>query len=349
LKNIGNKLFYNTIYDTNQLTWAEMTRRESSDPVQEHSELIFLDRANSVIDWRSSLNNLKRLSDERTYTGDMIKACLLKIVSKYVPQQHKLLMDKSANQIAGLLLSLDSKSNKMGYYRSHILASCRQPLEDLQSALAKLTNLLDTVYPTADAANTPHRELILKIAILSFLPDEISIPLLAKIQAAAQKCKALTIEQVRKLAIAAETHLLIKPTTTLQFGRPIGSSPSAAYFQLNSMLADAITYSCRQNEYTADLYPYNYSAPYLPDSVSGAQMAQRIASHPAAQQAIPVLQGVALPPLGQPPLPGTQLPPPTAQPPLFPLPPPYQPGHQAAAQKLNYTSDKSLKDRHPKA
>jgi hypothetical protein len=79
-----------------------------------------------------------------------------------------------------------------------------------------------------------------------------------------------------------------------------------------------------------------------------AQMAQRIASHPAAQQAIPLLQGMALPPLGQPPLPGTQPPLPTAQPPLFSPPPQYQPGHQAAAQKLNYASDKSLKDRHPK-
>jgi hypothetical protein len=54
--------------------------------------------------------------------------------------------------------------------------------------------------------------------------------------------------------------------------------------------ADAITYSRHRNEYTADLYPYNYSAPYLPDSVNGAQMAQRIASHSAAQQAIPLLQ-----------------------------------------------------------
>jgi hypothetical protein len=114
VKNIGKKLFYNTTYDTNQPTWAEMTLPEASDPVQGHSELIFLDRANSVIDWRSSLDNLKRLSDERTYTRDMMKACLLKIVSKYVPEQHKLITDKSANQIAGFLLSLDSKIDKMG-------------------------------------------------------------------------------------------------------------------------------------------------------------------------------------------------------------------------------------------
>jgi hypothetical protein len=86
-------------------------------------------------------------------------------------------------------------------------------------------------------------------------------------QVAAQKCKALTYEQVRELAFAAEAHSLIKPTATLQFGRPIGSSPSPTYFQLNSMLpdADAITYSRRRNEYTANLYPYHYSAPYLPD------------------------------------------------------------------------------------
>jgi hypothetical protein len=64
VKNIGNKLFYNTTYNAAAPTRAEMTRPETSDPLQEHSELIFLDKANSVIDWRSSLTNLKRLSDE---------------------------------------------------------------------------------------------------------------------------------------------------------------------------------------------------------------------------------------------------------------------------------------------
>jgi hypothetical protein len=328
-----------------------MTRPEASDPVQEHSEIIFLDKANSVIDWRSSLDNLKRLSTERTYTTDMMKACLLKIVSKYVPDQHKLLSDKTPNQIAEFLLRLDSKIDKMGYYRSRIFAASRLPSEDLQSALVKITNLLDTVYPPADAANTPHRESILKIAILSFLPDEISVPLLADMQAAAQKCKALTYDQVRELAFAAEAHSLIKPTATLQFGRPIGSSPSPTYFQLNSMHpdAEAITYSRRRNEYTADLYPYHYSAPYLPDWVSGAQMAQRIADHPAAQQVPPLLHGIVpLPPGEQPPV-GMQPPPPIAQPPLIPQPPPNQPGHLGAIPKQTHASERSLKDRHPKA
>jgi hypothetical protein len=76
------------------------------------------------------------------------------------------------------------------------------------------------------------------VAVLSFLPDELSTPILSKIQNAAYKCKPLSYEQILKMAIAAEKHSMIKPTAALQFGRTIGASPSPAYFQLNSMVTD---------------------------------------------------------------------------------------------------------------
>jgi hypothetical protein len=69
----------------------------------------------------------------------------------------------------------------MSYNSSHGLASCPLSLEDLQSALAKLSNRLDTVYPPAERANLSHRESILKIEILSFRSDELSIPLVIEI------------------------------------------------------------------------------------------------------------------------------------------------------------------------
>jgi hypothetical protein len=94
--------------------------------------------------------------------------------------------------------------------------------------LAKLTNLLNTVYPATEVVNLPHRESILKVAVLSFLPDELSIPILSEIQNAAYKCKPLSYEQILKMATAAEKHSMLKPTAALQFGRTIGASPSPA-------------------------------------------------------------------------------------------------------------------------
>jgi hypothetical protein len=55
VKSVGNRLFYNKAYRYNisKPKWAKMTQPEASDPVLEHSELVFLD-----IDWESSLNPL---------------------------------------------------------------------------------------------------------------------------------------------------------------------------------------------------------------------------------------------------------------------------------------------------
>jgi hypothetical protein len=124
------------------------------------------------------------------------------------------------------------------------------PSEELQSALAKLTNLLNTVYPATEVVNLPHRESILKVAVLSFLPDELSIPILTEIQNAAYKCKPLSYEQILEMATAAEKHSMIKPTAALQFGRTIGASPSPAYFQLNSIVTDSATPSLNSTAVT---------------------------------------------------------------------------------------------------
>jgi hypothetical protein len=223
-------------------------------------------------------------------------------VSKYLPEQHELLKGKNENQIASFLLKLDYKTDKMSYYRNQIFAFCRMPNEELQSALAKLTNLLNTVYPANEVVNLPHRESILKVAVLSFLPDELSVPILSEIQNAAYKCKPLSYEHILKMATAAEKHSMIKPTAALQFGRTIGTSPSPAYFQLNSMVTDptSLSFSRKRNVLTADLnesYP-NYHTPVPSNSYQrlvpvvpppppppGGAMAQRVASH--SQPSVP--------------------------------------------------------------
>jgi hypothetical protein len=207
-----------------------------------------------------------------------------------------LLEDKTANEIAQFLLKLDGKIDKISYYRNQIFTFCPKPSEDLQSALARLSNMLDKVYPVSKVDNLPHRDSILKVAVLSFLPDQLSVPLMSEIQKAATKCQSLSYEQILKLASAAEKQSMLKPTGPLQFGRAIGSSPSPSYMQLNSIFTEAAVFSTmrKRNELTADLsdsYP-NYMSPSysMPPYNPLAQNVLPMVPAQSASQVTPVQQ-----------------------------------------------------------
>jgi hypothetical protein len=55
----------------------------------------------------------------------MMKACLLRLVERFIPNQSKLLQEKTANEIARTLLKMDSRVDKMSHYRQALFAACR--------------------------------------------------------------------------------------------------------------------------------------------------------------------------------------------------------------------------------
>jgi hypothetical protein len=83
---------------------------------------------------------------------DMMKACLLRLVNSFIPDQSKLSEDKTVNEIAQTLLSMNQTVHKMSHYRQALFAASRLPGEDLRPAMTRCTNLLDKVYPAKNAA-----------------------------------------------------------------------------------------------------------------------------------------------------------------------------------------------------
>ena len=114
-QNRGNKLYYNEGYNEQNPRWVEMSRPEASDVQQEFSELIYLDMRNLVVDWRTSLDNLKRLSTDRRYTEQMMHACLLRMINKFLPEQTMLQKPNTSNQIAQFFASAGQQSKQIKF------------------------------------------------------------------------------------------------------------------------------------------------------------------------------------------------------------------------------------------
>jgi hypothetical protein len=126
------------------------------------------------------------LGKDRVYTMGMMKACLRRLVNRFIPDQSRLLQEKTANEMAKTLLALDSKVDKMAHYRQALFAASMLPGEDLLPAMTRFKNLQNQVYPADNVAFAANRIHMLKTATISFLPDAIAVPLLADIQKAAK-------------------------------------------------------------------------------------------------------------------------------------------------------------------
>ena len=244
LKGRGNKLYYDTRILNNppnmnegEEDWDECARPEASELSQELSELIFMDQANHVVDWESSLNNLKRLARDRFYNEPMMQACLVRLVSKYLPEQYQLLKTKTSNEIAVILLKIDSKQDKKKMYRQKLFSFQRDPSEDLISAVTRFVNLVDAIYPVDQPNTAGLRDTMLKTAYLSFSPDEVAVPLLAEIRQKAEFCEIVTLDKIKEVTIEADAYLKSRIKSPLQYARTIGGTPhtAATGLQLNSM------------------------------------------------------------------------------------------------------------------
>ena len=70
--------------------------------------------------------------------------------------------------------------------------------------MARFGNLLEKLYPEAQAKNAVQRENLRKTAVISFTPDAISLSLMADMKKAAQECRPLTYENLLELAKSAD-------------------------------------------------------------------------------------------------------------------------------------------------
>ena len=230
----GQRLFFNTALQQPE-TYVEISRPEASDLPSEIAVCHFLDGAKTVIDWALSLPKLKLLAQERVYTARMAQQALHRLVSRFTPEHSHLVSDMTANEMANYLLRTETNRDKTAYRRKELLELVRRPDMELRAPLTTARRLIDIVYPANRAGTEMQRSTYWRMAIISFLPDEIAVPISERLKVANERCQPITDDELEAMAYQAEEVYRKKPPFPLKFGRDIGSIPVSAMIQFNSI------------------------------------------------------------------------------------------------------------------
>ena len=237
LVSAAGRVMYNRTLDRNDPIWVELSRPEAADHGLEIQSCHFLNQERTVIDWKLSLPELKRLAQERLYTPAMMQTSLLLLVDKFCKEHKDLVHDLGANEIANYLLSMEKNRDKSTYRRQELLKLTRQPGQELKAPLLMAFKLIDQIYPADRPELAAQRSLARRTAIVSFLPDQLALPLTHRIRRAMETCTPLMDETILRMAVEAEEASRIMLTEPLQFGRQIGPMPAANHIQFNSIQA----------------------------------------------------------------------------------------------------------------
>ena len=211
--------------------WKEVACPSTVDIHQESAQLTFLDSEKKHVDWPQTLNNLNEMIKSKLYSEKMMKACLIRFINHYEPGQTEYLKDRTCNEIAKFLLSLDSRIDKTTFHKTRLHNSVRLPEETLSAAVNKVRNIVDKLYPLPtgatehDSNSIANRYLI--NAIISFLRDDLAVPLLKRVQQDSAISRLLYYTEYLNMAMNAEVRGQIFPAGPLKYGRKLnfGANP----------------------------------------------------------------------------------------------------------------------------
>ena len=255
-----NRQFLNVNLDRNNPDWREISKPENANSLVELGRVRYLDEAKLVVDWKATLPQLKSLGHERKYTPEMMRVCLEKLVSDFLNTQTHMIEGMNANEIAKYLLSTESKRDTVEYRHGQLNMLIRRYGEELRIPLTKAKQLINMIYPETEAANALPRSILWRKAILSFLPDEVSVHLQKEIEDNMRACTPLSDDKIHQMALEADKASKIQFVEPLKFGRLIGSNQ----ILLNSMDSGYGTYGMPLESYQ-DPYQAYAAYPALPD------------------------------------------------------------------------------------
>jgi hypothetical protein len=228
-------LYFNKNLDREDRDDVEISKPENADPHVELSKCRFLDNSRSVIDWKSSLPGLKSLAKERKYTAEMVQTCLKKLVSDYCKPHAHIVEDMTHNEIANYLLSTENNRDRNVYRKKELNELTRMPGQELRIPLIMARKLIDIIYPADGANNAAARSSAWRTAILSFLPDQVAVPLLEKITAKIEDCTPMSDDDIYEFAVAADEQIKHPVHWPLKYGRQVGLSPVVNQIHFNGI------------------------------------------------------------------------------------------------------------------
>jgi hypothetical protein len=124
---IGGRYYFNVNLDVDNPDWQEISKPENANHMVELGVCRFLDNAKTVIDWKATLPELRKLGRDRKYTPAMMQNCLSKLVSDFLKAHTLMIEGLNANQIANYLLSIENSRDKTSYRRRELMELQRPP------------------------------------------------------------------------------------------------------------------------------------------------------------------------------------------------------------------------------
>jgi len=231
----GNRLYFNVNLNRDDPDWQEISKPENAHPAVENAACRYLDNGKTVIDWKNSLPELKKLAKERKYTPEMVMVCLKRLIHDYCRVHTHMVEDLNINEVANYLVSIEHNMDRNQYRRKELGELKREPGQELRIPLTMARKLIDRIYPEAVAENASARSEAWRTAMLSFSPDEVTEPLISRIKKHIEDCTPMTDEQIHALVLDMDRSMKAAVTKPLQFGRKIGTVAANAQVQFNYM------------------------------------------------------------------------------------------------------------------
>ena len=262
----GGRLYFDTNLGRQEAKAdREISKPENADPHVELSKCRFFDTARSVIDWKSTLPGLKTLAKERKYTAEMMQTCLRKLVSEYCKPHVRIVEDMTHNEMANYLLSTENNIDRTIHKKRDLHDLTRMPKDDLRVSLITARNLINKIYPADGANNAAARSSAWRTAILSFLPDQVALPLLDKMSARTEDCNPMTDEELFEYAIHMDEKEKVPLSFPLPYGRKLGACSVMNLIHFNSVDTGFHQYGMPMGGYGSPYQAYQAYPPLLDD------------------------------------------------------------------------------------
>lgn len=247
--------------DQPRYTWLRAARDSEAELTIEPKSILFLNAQSKVVDWVRTLNSLKKLFNERSYTMSHCLNSLLRILQRYDESSYDYFKDyQDPNVVANELISSQLRLDKRPYYRSQIDDLQRSPSDSLRKIMNTLKALAKLVYPGVEDLDKFNNLMI--VGLLSFVCDDLSVSLKSFIEKSSVMGRTFFWEDHLERIQTVEIQRGIKINSPLSFGRIIGQKNVNLFNTTLSLDSDFNNfYSPKGKNHTGTVpesYSYNY-------------------------------------------------------------------------------------------